>query len=113
MEPASILTWLKEPWDGPVPFDEGLPGLPESPSRLQVYAALIGIGGPPGGGYGIIISGGGPYGRTGLHQDEAHVYWILDAYIHGWMRACHDQDVPAVAKLLNEEWDRVQSLTSS
>jgi len=68
----SLIAWLHEPFYDSPPWEFPIPAVPPSPTRLQVYAALIGLngGGTEVHGWGIHASGG-LYGTTGLSQRSA------------------------------------------
>ena len=109
MDVKSLIEWMGQPWAGGCPFEDDIPHLSDPPTRLQVYAAMVSIGGRPGAGYGI-ITGGGLYGRVGLHQDEAFEYWQLSAFINGWLTGTEGAESTALVSLLNEEWVRIKTL---
>ena len=103
----SLMCWLSEPSPA-LPFDRMMPplGMPASPTRLQVLAALIRM---DTGGYGI-IGGDGIYGRSGLEQGEAFVCWEMKAFVSGWL-ACQDNlERDAMNAALEAEWRRVEAL---
>lgn len=107
----SLIEWLNQPWDGMIPFEDVVPQLPDPPTRMQVYAAMISIGGKPGSGSGYgIISSGGLYGRSGMHQQEAFAYWEFSAFVNGWLKGTEDVESGQLVRLLKKEWDRVKAL---
>jgi hypothetical protein len=106
-EPLSLMAWLAEPWKGRGPFDEYRPAaLPEQPSRLQVFAALLAM---DTGGYGV-ISSGGPYGTVGLDQGQAFALMDLSAYVRGWDDGTGRVENEALKAALKAEWARVDGL---
>lgn len=104
----SLVAWLQEPCEY-IPLEDMEDLLPANATRLQVYAAMIGIGGNSNG-YGV-ISGGGLYRRVGMYQEEAFAYWTLKAYVSGWLQGTNGDEEGLLTVLLKEEWDRVKALS--
>ncbi len=109
---ASLMQWLTEEYPGPLPFDYGWRprGVPERPTRLQVIAALSKMSG--GGGYGI-MDNTGIYGRTGLEQNEAFLWWELRAFTNGWIQGQDEAEAGAFFLALKAEWARVEALAAT
>jgi len=108
----TLLGWLLEPWDGgALPFGGAPPVLPPQPSRLAVYAALIGMNGGH-----VTVSGwgvshmGGPYGKHGLDQEEALTLLGLSAFVEGWLMGTAGAEAAAVNAAVDEEHRRVIGL---
>jgi len=105
-----VMVWLSEPWVGATPLDDDRPAhLPEQPSRLQVYAALVAM---DTGGYGFIYGGAGRYGREGLHQDEAIALLRIREFINGWLVGTGGGEVEAFNAAVDAEWARVDALNA-
>lgn len=112
---ASLMAHLNEPWKGDLPlrlWGERPAWLTENPTRLQVFAALVGLNGGRMrvGGWGC-MTGGGPYGRVGLEQNEALALIQLGAFVEGWLQATSDAELPALTAALNAEHDRIAALS--
>jgi hypothetical protein len=106
---ASLMQWATAPWGSPLPFEfDTVPGV-EHPTRLQVLAMLRAL---DSGGYGI-IDGGGIYGRRGLHQSEAFVWWELKAFVNGWLEGTDGAEDEVFMAALHEEWARVKALADA
>lgn len=103
------MAWASAPWEGRLPFSHGfLPrGLPDSPTVLQVMAALSQI--DRGGVYGVVDSDG-IYGRTGLTQDEAFVWWDLKAFTNGWLAGTANAEAKEFFAAIKAEHERVAAL---
>lgn len=73
------------PWPGSF-CPEALKQDQDNLSVLSIYTALVTMGGMNPMSYGI-LSGGGPYGRQGLEQDE--FFWMLrhSGWIQGYLTA--------------------------
>jgi hypothetical protein len=106
---ASLMQWLSEPVTS---VSLSCNHLPENPTRLQVAAALIEMGGYFCSGYGV-TTGGGPYGKHGLEQDEAFIWWEMRAFIEGVLYATHDAERAAFQSTVEAEWARVEALSGS
>jgi hypothetical protein len=111
----SLLAYLLEPiepWDGRGPFDFLTPPtwLPEKPTRLCLLAALIAMNGGRMTVYSWGVSdGGGPYGKSGLSQQEALALIRLGHFIDGWLAADELQGV-GLGLAIRAEHDRVIAL---
>ena len=103
----TILEYLQQPaprrWPGnDVPWK-----IPVTPTRLQILAALVAMN---TGGWGI-ITGGGPYGRTGLEMEESIELMKMQSFVTGWLSAREGPDeTEALNSALKAEWDRVETM---
>lgn len=106
----SLLDHMNEPIENH-PFDSPGPWLPEKPSRLCVLAALIAMNGGRlvVGGWGV-MTGGGPYGKGGLSQDEALHLMRVASFIDGWLTATDSVDAKVLGAAIRAEHERVAAL---
>jgi hypothetical protein len=106
----SLLAYLAVTAERPLPFAHPLPWLPPFPSRLQVYAALVGMnGGPRVTSWGKLREGG-IYGRQGLSNNEAFALLELTAFVNGWLEATNGAEQDALRLAVEAEFARVKAL---
>lgn len=114
---ASLIAWLELPWEGELPFDGPLPDgvFPSTPTRLQVFAVLVGLNGgkmsPSGWG---VTSSGGPYGRVGLASVEEMAHLMnLSAFISGWLQGTGNAENALLSTAIKLEAARVMAATKA
>jgi len=108
-----LMDWAGARWEGSLPWANQPTidpvGVPASPTRLQVIAALIDMnGGPEVHGWGLMQVGVGLYGRTGLCQNEALDLLRLMAHVNGMLSATDGAEGEPFGHAVTEEWDRVR-----
>jgi len=108
---ASLMQWANEPWSGELPFEYGFRprGLPEHPTKLQVMACLSKMS-ISDGCYGF-SENRGIYGRTGLDQQEAFVWWDLKSFVAGWIRGTDGAEANVFFAAIKAEHERVAALS--
>lgn len=108
----SIVNWLNElsQWPGD-DCPEILGNSASTMPRVQVICALLKMDGGAGG-YGILTGGAPPYGRMGLHMEEAWCLATAMSFLNGWM-ACDPTQEPVAEQALEEERLRIRKLTEN
>lgn len=110
MPAPTILDYLDAPAEG-LPFAIPVATLPERPTRLQVYAALMGINGKSPRVTKVVDKpeSGGVYGRLGLMGREALALIELTGFYNGWLEATGGAWVAEINAKLDAEWERVKT----
>jgi hypothetical protein len=105
-----LMEWLRRPWGPGQPWKFDVPGRDrEALTRLEVLVALGYMNGGPGvTSWGITTIGGGPYGREGLHQDEALALMQIKSIIDGFMLATDNAEDDELAAAVLVEIARVK-----
>ena len=108
-----LMEWLSEPAPNAAELLDmsTIPEVSRDPTRLQLYAALVGINGgrTQVSGWGC-HSSGGPYGWEGLTQDQALTLIALSNFIEGWLIGTDRAEQGELLAAIGTEHQRVYAI---